>query len=350
VRGRDGWTARRSTPPPTLPRRATRPSPCAPAPVATPSASTPARPSTAARARFRTSSAAGRSASAAARPDMRLRRSQSGAALILLAAILVMGFAGFLYATLNARLNETARTRNLNAEVLEQAKTALIGYVAKKVLDLTETVPGRLPCPESPGFAGGASEGQAAASCAPGFPSNKTVGRFPWRTVGADRLVDANGEPLWYAVSPNLALDGGTAPTINSGTTGQLRVDGVSDVVALIIAPGAALNTTPNSAQAAQGCFARVQRRDDRSHVATSSTNPDFRDYLECENATATPDAAFGSAIVDNATNPVINDQLVYVTSRDILNAIQGPLAERVQKTVAPLLSEFSTSWISGGT
>ena len=34
------------------------------------------------------------------------------------------------------------------------------------------------------------------------------------------------------------------------------------------------------------------------------------------------------SAVVDNATNSVSNDQIVFVTSKEILNAIQGPLSE----------------------
>ncbi|MFN2644522.1 MAG: hypothetical protein ABR570_05995, partial [Burkholderiales bacterium] len=53
-------------------------------------------------------------------------------------------------------------------------------------------------------------------------------------------------------------------------------------------------------------------------------------------------------SIVDNATNEVINDQAVYITAKDVLNAIQGPLAERLQRTVAPLLSEFADKWIGG--
>jgi hypothetical protein len=52
--------------------------------------------------------------------------------------------------------------------------------------------------------------------------------------------------------------------------------------------------------------------------------------------------------VVDNATNLVINDQAVVITAKELLSAMQGPLAERMQRTVAPLLSEFSDKWITG--
>lgn len=265
----------------------------------------------------------------------------------MLAVILVLGATAYLVAAVNRALNQASSDRIRNAEVLQRAKTALIGYVAKEVLDLSESVPGRFPCPESPSDAGGANEGRAGSSCDPTYPTNKTVGRLPWRTLGIDKLVDASGEPLWYAVSPNWVL-GGSIPIINAGTRGLLSVDGQGDVVAAIIAPGKALKVEPNANQAAAGCAARTQARNDRSHNSAFAANPDYRDYLECQNASAPIDGNFGVAVVDNATHPVTNDQIVYITAGEVLNAMQGPLAERVQRTVAPLLSEFGDRWISG--
>ncbi|HYL24593.1 MAG TPA: hypothetical protein VEV21_09380, partial [Burkholderiales bacterium] len=276
---------------------------------------------------------------------MALPTKQRGVALLLLALVLMVGFSAFLYARLGKWGDATATSRKVNGEVLAQAKAALIGYVAKEVLDLGEDAPGRFPCPESPTDAGTTNEGRAAGTCAPGFPTNKNVGRLPWRTLGIDRLVDASGEPLWYAVSPNWVF-AGASPLINIGTPGQLTFDGTSDVVAVIFAPGAPLLVNPAANQVAMGCAARSQSRTDRSHVP-SGGNPDFRDYLECQNATSPIDAVFGVSIVDNATNQVINDQAVYITAKEILNAMQGPLAERLQRTVAPLLSEYSALWPS---
>jgi hypothetical protein len=231
--------------------------------------------------------------------------------------------------------------------VLEEAKSALVGYVAREVLDLTNSVPGRLPCPESPSDAGTTNEGRAGSTCDPTFPVNKSIGRLPWRTLGVDKLVDAASEPLWYAVSPNW-VPGSATPVINAGKTGQLSVDGTGGVVAILIAPGRPMSIQPNSAQSAAGCQAREQAREDRGHNPAASANPDYRDYLECQNASDPIDLVFGTSVVDNATNPVLNDQIVVVTAQDVLNAIQGPLAERMQRTVAPLLSEYSDLWPGG--
>jgi len=277
---------------------------------------------------------------------MALPGKQHGVALLVLALVLIVGFGAFVYARLGKWREATTTSRNVNAAVLAQAKAALIGYVVKEVLDLTGDVPGQFPCPESPSDAGTTNEGRAGSTCSPTFPTNKNIGRLPWRTLGVDKLVDASAEPLWYAVSPNWVL-AGASPLINIGTPGQFTFDGTSDVVAVIFAPGAALLVNPAANQVAAGCAARAQSRNDRSHVPTGA-NPDYRDYLECQNAASPIGVAFGTAIVDNATNPVINDQAVYITAKEILTAMQGPLAERMQRTVAPLLSEFGDKWIAG--
>jgi hypothetical protein len=270
---------------------------------------------------------------------------QRGVALLVLALILIVGIGTFVYARLGKWREATDASRKLNSEVLAQAKAALIGYVVKEVLDVTEDVPGLFPCPESPTDAGTTNEGRTGGTCSPTFPTNKNVGRLPWRTIGIDKLVDASGEPLWYAVSPNWVFAGAN-PLINAGTPGQLTFDGTNDVVAVIFTPGAALLINPAANQIAAGCAARAQSRTDRSHVP-GGASPDYRDYLECQNATSPIGAAFGTAIVDNATNQVINDQAVYITAKDILNAMQGTLVERLQRTVAPLLSEYSDLWPS---
>ncbi len=276
------------------------------------------------------------------------KRSQSGVTLLVMTVILGMGILAYLLTALNTGArNEPIAIRNRNAEVLAQAKAALIGYVAKEVLDLGEDTPGRLPCPESSSAPGTTNEGTAASgSCTALAPIQKTVGRLPWRTLGIDKLVDAESEPLWYAVSPNWVTGGLTV--INSGTAGQLTADGTTDVVAIIIAPGRPLNVSPTATQIAAGCQARQQTRNDRAHVTASANNLNYLDYLECENGSPTIDTTFGTSVVDNATNLVINDQMVVITAKELLSAMQGPLAERMQRTVAPLLSEYSTLWPSG--
>ncbi|HEX7053031.1 MAG TPA: hypothetical protein VF211_03740 [Burkholderiales bacterium] len=280
---------------------------------------------------------------------MRRRGAQSGAALLLLVTIVVIAFTTVIVRGFGKWAAAGTASRNVNGEVLALAKAALIGHVAKQALDFDEDVPGRLPCPESPALAGTSGEGVAAATCSKTAGTQKTLGRLPWRTLGIDKLTDAAGEPLWYAVSQDWVTTGGGPPTINAGTAGSLSFDGTGNVVAVIFAPGRAIATNPSAAQIAAGCAARNQRRGDRSHVPTSSADPDYRDYLECQNASSPLDDTFGVAVADEATSEVINDQAVLITAADILNAIQGPLAERLQRTVAPLLSEYGDQWIGGG-
>jgi hypothetical protein len=93
-----------------------------------------------------------------------------------------------------------------------------------------------------------------------------------------------------------------------------------NDVVALIIAPGPAMNV-----QAAAGCTARAQAR------ATPAPAMNPLDYIECFNA-ATP--AFST------TGPAtsFNDQVLRVTVGDLMPALEAAIADRMQRQIAPAI------------
>jgi hypothetical protein len=150
---------------------------------------------------------------------------QRGAALLALLAVFMLGASWLLVSQLNAETGAAAAIRkSRNAEVLNRAKQALIGYVAAQAAKAYENYPGALPCPEAAGyFDSPTQEGQASNSCT--LPK---VGRFPWRSIGTEKLVDASGEPLWYVVSPGWAYTSGDGPVINSNSVGQLTVDGTA--------------------------------------------------------------------------------------------------------------------------
>ncbi len=243
------------------------------------------------------------------------RRAQRGVALLGLLAVAVMVFAYVLTSRLNAASRFVGIDRDHNAKVLAQAKRALIGWMAMNAAG-TDDNPGRLPCPEAPGFFGDpAQEGIAAGSCTP--PNN--VGRLPWRTLGLDKLVDAASEPLWYAVSQGWSLPGASTTPINSDAIGQLTLNGAAnDSVALIIAPGPAI-----VAQAGGGCAAWAQNR-------PAAGAPDLRNYLECGNATG--------AYVTSAAGQTFNDQVVRVAAADLVPALEAAVAERMQREIAPAL------------
>jgi len=254
-----------------------------------------------------------------------VRRLQRGAALLVLLAVLVLGASWFLVSRLDALSAGifTASHRNHNALVLSQAKQALIGYVAMNAAQSGENNPGRFPCPEAAGNIGGVNEGIAAAACT--LPA---VGRLPWKTLGLDKLVDASSEPLWYVVSPGWAITAGNL-VINSNTIGTLKVDGQQNAaVALIIAPGVAMNV-PSA-----GCTARNQTR------ANPSPTIDALDYIECFDTTVTP-----PTFTTTGPTTSFNDQVVRISVADVMPAIEAAIAHRFQRDIAPLIrSTYSNS------
>jgi hypothetical protein len=247
----------------------------------------------------------------------RCRAPQNGVVLLaLLAAVAVL--ASFLLASALGASGSRAAQRMRNAAVLNRAKQALIGYVAERAVQASENNPGRLPCPEAAGYVGTPREGIAAGSC-----SLPAIGRLPWRTLGLDKLTDAAGEPLWYAVSPGWALPTTHSRlTINSDSTGRLVLaDRARPAVALIIAAGPPLTVAESAS-----CRARLQSR------GAAALN--YRDYLECENASSPVDQTFASA----GPNESFNDQLLPVTADDLLPLLEAAIKVRLERDIAPVL------------
>jgi len=253
-------------------------------------------------------------------------RRQRGIALMTLLTIVVLVMAYLLVSRFNAASAYVAIDRTENGKVLNQAKQALIGWVARQAATTNENNPGRLPCPEAGAFFGTANEGTAAGNCT--LPA---IGRLPWRTLGMDKPVDAAGEALWYVVSPGWALSNSTVPPlttyINSNSPGQLTVDGAANnAVALIIAPGRTFN-------AATACSAAAQ-------VRAVAGAPNRANYLECENAV-------GATFVTTGASGAFNDQVIRVTAAELLPEIEAAIAERVAREIVPLLKGVyaSNTW-----
>jgi len=267
---------------------------------------------------------------------MKRRSRQRGIALLALIAVLVIGGTWYLVSRLQQlSANRTVAERVKNAEVLNRAKQALIGYVITQANHAGENNPGALPCPEAGAYFNSTTgnDGKVSSSCT--LPA---VGRFPWRTIGTDKLVDAAGEPLWYVVSPGWAYNG-SSTVINSNSAGQLTVDGVAPaslatadtVIALIIAPG-----LPFSVPAATGCTAYSQAR-----AQTSGVAPDVRNYLECSNADG------DSTFVTTGPSGSFNDQVLKVTVGDLMPGLEAAVADRVTRT-GEFFDTLKTVYASG--
>jgi hypothetical protein len=254
-------------------------------------------------------------------------RKQRGFGLLLLITVLVVGTAWYAIAALGEAAPTQAERDLRTAAALQAGKEALLAYVALRAADATEEHPGRLPCPEHPGQPGTAQEGIAAPF--PGFPSCTQVGRLPWKTLGIDQLRDSDSEPLWYAVATGTwALLTTTTPSlkINPGLAAQLSYDISPNVVAVIIAPGRSLNTLSDGAPPG-GCAA-VNQQGNRYAVPYVAAN-----FLECGNEAGNYRKA-GPARWSN-------DRSVSITAAEVMNAIMGAVAERMQRQVAPAMNDW---------
>jgi type II secretory pathway pseudopilin PulG len=185
------------------------------------------------------------------------RVTQRGAILIILLVLIVVGIAAILVNSLTSTGAKNARQQN-TAAALAQAKAALIGYAISYGDTHSNQVPGYLPCPDTDGDNGLQSEGvgeYSTSSCNSSPSTNQDVsviGRLPWKTLDLSTFRDGDGECLWYAVSGTYKNNPPTG-LMNWDTNGQflayasdgtlLTTDSNNQVVAVIFAPGAPLNT-----------------------------------------------------------------------------------------------------------
>jgi hypothetical protein len=253
---------------------------------------------------------------------------QRGALFIVMATVLVLGFAWFVVAAMGKTGVTKADKDAKTAAALQAAKRALLGHVAHYAALTDFEFPGRMPCPEPLTVYGDpVLEGKASGGCS---NTAAVIGRLPWKTLGIDQLRDADGEPLWYALSPNFHPDtfplnpAPPNPYLNFGTPAALPFNdgsGVTNVVAVILAPGRALKSDP--------CTGFVQTID--RYVPKPQLEP--KKFFECGNATG--------AYTNPGTATNTNDRVLAITKAEWINAISGAVADRLQRQVAPALQNF---------
>ncbi len=257
-------------------------------------------------------------------------RRQRGAALILFVTVLILGVAWFTVDALGKSLRTTAEKENATGQALLSAKKALLGYIAQYAARTDHDVPGRLPCPEDLTAYGNPAQEGTAGTCT---GSSTDVGRLPWRTLGIDQPRDAYGETLWYVLGPGFR----NSP-INFGTSGQLTVDGAGNAaVALIVAPGAALNNAAQSGTPPSPCTKQNQ------FTNRYATPLSVAKFLECF------DTSSGS-FVTTASSTWFNDRVIAITAAEVMTAIAGPVADRLQRQVATAvrnwqLTQSASDW-----
>lgn len=171
------------------------------------------------------------------------RRTSRGFAFVVLLAFMTVGALYLFVSQLDAAAIQRRRDE-VTTRALTEAKSALIGEAVAKP-QIAEL--GRLPLPDIGQSFGKQTEGYAAGDFTASHKDYSVVGKLPWHSLGTAPLRDGIGECLWYMVSGRFK---GTPPTaaLNWDTPGQIDiVDSAgnsiaSNLVALVVAPGAALD------------------------------------------------------------------------------------------------------------
>lgn len=234
---------------------------------------------------------------------------------MLFIVIVVMGVSFIMVRTLNASTWKADRLRVTNA-ALAQAKEALI---ARAVADANR--PGSLPCPDI--------DGNGDAELFAGNDCPKYIGRLPWQTLGLPDIRDAEGERLWYVLSPS-HRDHSTAQPINSDTAGMINVVGSApstDVVAAVIAPGRALTRAGAAGSQLRDCPVNCNNPVNYLDVAGGVDNAVWAPVA----GVATVSGAAESSSFNDRVVPITRDEIMRLVERRVAREIALPIRARYE-------------------
>lgn len=266
---------------------------------------------------------------------------QRGIALLLFVLAVVLGIAVLTFGALSKAAVATADREVRTGLALKAAKDAVLAYVAQTAASTTELYPGRLPCPEVRSQTGTANDGVAGPFTGPAVACDG-VGRLPWKTLGIDQLRDGYDEPLWYVVPTGTWawLNTNDLLTINPGLANQITYDGTANaVVAVIVAPGPPINNLSETSATKPAACAKVNQTVNRYVVPYSIAN-----FLECDNATGSYTTVGPTTIEPGPPRRTVvwsNDRTISITAAEVMDAISGAVADRLQRQVAPALNDW---------
>lgn len=265
------------------------------------------------------------------RPYRRGASGQRGMALLMILSLAAIMSAYLVASGLSKTTAAVQNARNQRTlQALQEAKNALIAYAASQAWRSgSNDQPGSLPCPDT-------DNDGSADSC--GASTANRTGRLPWKTLGISDLRDASGEILWYSVSANFRTASGTT-IINSDTQGQISIYDdqystatpvLSKVIAVVLAPGAALNGQDRSANSVAG-------------------------YLDCRNGTLTdafslslPPAGAGSSCPHTTANndtDFFNDRILPITHADLFSVVEPSVAARMEQDLKQYFATYKAAW-----
>jgi len=280
------------------------------------------------------------------------RNAQRGMVLILIAFIIGLGAAAFMYKMLNASNSQAAQDEQ-TMRILGEAKAALIAWSVSH-----PNFPGIMPFPDrndDPNKYDSRSDCVAA-----GLDGSHLIGRLPVLSdvncvppqngLGFSQL-DSGGEPLWYSVSQNLirksAAD--SLPVVNPGIVNAPVLPWfvvrnrngaiISDRVAVVIfSPGAPL---PNQDRSGGGADAnqyldKIVMADGTSYknygYQDAMTNP-VQDFIIGDDYRAV--SKTDPTYKDQSAEPYYyNDKLVYITIDELMVALEARAANALKNAL----------------
>jgi type II secretory pathway pseudopilin PulG len=276
---------------------------------------------------------------------------QRGVALLVI--LIIAGVLGVVFVTtvVGGTRDDTERDRITQA-ALARAKEALIAYAVTYIDEHPDDVPGFLPCPDQ-GTPASVREGAANGTCGAAYTGavagDNALGRLPWYTLNIEPLRDGYGECLWYAVSSTYKNSPEPA-MLNWDSEGRFRIMGPDGttviagatnpelVVAVVVAPGPA--------------FGGQVRGTDATAAPNCGGNYTAANYLDTGPGAinnAAPAVSGMATFVQGARTNTFNDRMVFITVRDIWDAVArrtDMMARFTQLTrqVAVCIASYPTS------
>jgi hypothetical protein len=242
---------------------------------------------------------------------------------MVLIALLAASAAWFGVSVLARSARTEAEKEARTGQALAKAKQALLAYVTHYAARTDHQVPGRLPCPEP--LAPPAGQEGVAASLGCNNNSIAYVGRLPWRTLGIEQLRDGHGEPLWYVLGP-----GFRAPPINFDSTGGLMLDGHRRGGRADRGAGRGRRQPARSGDATAGLHAQKPGRAALSrpvHIVRPGQLSRVRQR-------------HGKLHI-NRRLQVDQRPALALSAAELMEAISGPLIDRVQRVVASAIAAW---------
>jgi len=275
------------------------------------------------------------------------QRQQTGGALIIFFLVVVLASTSFLFSSLTGS-NVRNEQKKQTAEVLAEAKAALIGYAITYDDTHSGELFGYLPCPDTSATD---PNGEGSQSIC-GNLGVSVLGRLPWKTLKASPLKDGYGECLWYAVSGSYKNNPKTGG-LSRDTSGFLEVlaaeggsyltDPEDPAVAVVFAPGPPLvgqsRVGDGNAMYCGGNYVAYNYLDKDVHTSVHNAT-----VSSVPNAKSTFIAALNSSHTASDEDS-FNDRLIIIKRSEIF----ASYCKKYANTLLTLMADAKNGFISNG-